>query len=204
MNIAKWFFAEWYDILNLLVEDKIIPYRKETATLCYGKVLEIGGGTGANLPYFNKDCQITILEPDKFMRRKLNKKALRQSLNIKVIDDFGENISLKDNSVDSVLCTLVLCMVNDVDKVISEIYRVLKPEGKFYFYEHVIASSGKGIVLQTALNPIWKWVTTGCNLKNNTINHINNHPFKNVEYRQFGMYVRIPISIPNIVGVAIK
>ena len=54
MNLSKWFFANWYDVLNSIVEPYVIPYRNQTTSKCEGHVVEIGGGTGANLLFFDK------------------------------------------------------------------------------------------------------------------------------------------------------
>ena len=63
MSIRKWLFAAWYELLNAGVEVRVIPYRKETAGRTWGDVLEIGGGTGANIPYFPADTRLTFILP---------------------------------------------------------------------------------------------------------------------------------------------
>ena len=64
MTLSKRLFAAWYDLLNSGVEGRVVPYRKRTAGCTWGDVLEIGGGTGANLPYYPDDARITFIEPD--------------------------------------------------------------------------------------------------------------------------------------------
>ena len=105
---------------------------------------------------------------------------------------------------DTVVVTLVLCMVDDAESVISEITRVLKPGGRFYFYEHVSSRSYIGSKFQDLLNPLWKFITTGCNLNRDTERIINKAGFAKVDSRKFTIRFGTPVSLPNLVGVAIK
>ena len=118
MSISKWCFAQWYDVLNSIVEPKVIPYRHLTAGKSHGKTLEVGGGTGANLPYFETTSSLTIVEPDVHMTNKLSKRVNNFNKDISIVNSFGEKLPFDDNIFDSVVTTLVLCMVNDVEKVI--------------------------------------------------------------------------------------
>ena len=89
MSISKWFFAQWYDVLNSIVEPKVIPYRQMTAGKSRGKTLEVGGGTGANLPYFEKSSSLTIVEPDVHMTNKLSKRVDNFTKDITIVKSFG-------------------------------------------------------------------------------------------------------------------
>ena len=204
MSISKWFFAEWYDLLNSVVESKVIPYRQLTAGKSQGDTLEIGSGTGANLPYFVSAKSLTMLDPDIHMMKKLIARVNSSGKDVQIVKSFGENLPFEDNCFDSVVTTLVLCMVEDVEKVISEIYRVLKPGGKFFFYEHIVAESLRGRMLQHLLDPMWKLATTGCHLKRDILGIIEGTPYTEVEHQTFNLNVGIPITIPNIVGSASK
>jgi ubiquinone/menaquinone biosynthesis C-methylase UbiE len=190
--------------LNSVVEHKVIPYRIATASKCKGDVLEIGAGTGANIDFIAKVDSFSAVEPDVYMRRKLLKTSFETNLDVNIFDYKGENLKFPDNSFDSVFTTLVLCMVTDVEKVVSEAYRVLKPGGKFYFYEHVVSDKYFGHFFQKILNPIWKWGTTGCHLDRDIKSMIETVPFKEVNIEEFTLQFPIRISIPNIVGYAIK
>lgn len=204
MSISKWFFAQWYDALNSIVEPKVIPYRLLTAGKSHGKTLEVGGGTGANLPYFEKSSSLTIVEPDDHMTNKLSKRVNNFTKDITIVESFGEKLPFDDSVFDSVVTTLVLCMVDDVEKVISEIYRVLKPGGNFFFYEHTVARSFSGKLLQQLMEPIWIITTTGCHLKRDILRAVKSAPFTKLEYDTFNLNVGIPITIPNIVGSVTK
>lgn len=94
-------------------------------------------------------------------------------------------------------------MVKDLDLVVSEIRRTLRPGGQFLFYEHVVSQNKRVGRLQSFANPIWKFATTGCNLDRDIVGAIRDADFERVELRRFSFSVgRFPITIPNIVGVA--
>lgn len=95
-------------------------------------------------------------------------------------------------------------MVEDLDLVVSEIRRTLKPGGVFLYYEHVISESRPARRVQAALNPLWRLATTGCNLNRDTLAAIRRAGFRDIRSRAFRLSVGIPvITIPNIVGTAI-
>ena len=202
MSISKWLFAVWYDLLNAGVEGRVIPYRKETAGRTWGDVLEIGGGTGANIPYFPADTSLTFIEPDKYMVNKLMRTASKLGRDVTIVQEAGETLPFPDESFDCVITTLVLCMVSDHDSVIREARRVLQPGGAFFFYEHVVSPRRAGHWWQNKLNPTWKFLTTGCNLNRDLTASIQDAGFREVELRSFDLSVGLPVTIPNIVGVA--
>ncbi len=112
-----------------------------------GDVLELGCGTGANLEFYPEVVKKLVLaEPSIHMRKKLKMKISKSNThaNIEVLSDKAEHLSFSDESFDVVVCTLVLCTVKHLNKTLSEIYRVLKPEGKRLFIEHVAAVNNPG------------------------------------------------------------
>ena len=202
MAISKWLFATWYDLLNSGVEGRVVPYRKLTAGNAWGDVLEIGGGTGANLPYYPESANITFIEPDTHMVRKLRRNIVRHKRSAAIVQQGGESLPFADASFDTVVTTLVLCMVSDADAVVREARRVLRPGGAFLFYEHVVSPRRRGRWWQHRLNPAWKCLTTGCNLDRDLTASIQNAGFTSVELEAFDLSVRLPVTIPNIVGIA--
>ena len=203
MAISKWLFATWYDLLNSGVEGRVVPYRKLTAGNAWGDVLEIGGGTGANLPYYPESANITFIEPDTHMVRKLRRNIVRHKRSAAIVQQGGESLPFTDASFDTVVTTLVLCMVSDADAVVREARRVLRPGGAFLFYEHVVSPRRRGRWWQHRLNPAWKCLTTGCNLDRDLTASIQNAGFTSVELEAFDLSLRLPVTIPNIVGIAI-
>ena len=202
MSLSQRLFATFYDVLNSSVEGRLVEYRRETAGRAGGDVLEIGGGTGANLPFYGEDARLTFLEPNPHMSRRLTKRAAKLGLEITVVGEKGEKIPFPDASFDSVVTTLVLCTVDDLSRVVSEARRVLRPGGAFYFYEHVASERSFRRRWEDVLNPAWRFVTTGCNLNRDISGAIRDAGFRRVEQREFDLSVGLPLTIPNIVGVA--
>ena len=201
-GLGKRLFAVWYDRLNAAVEGRVIPFRRLTAGVSQGRVLEIGGGTGANLAHYPPSARITVPEPNPHMVRRLKRSAERLGRPITVVPGVGESIPFSDGSFDTVVTTLVLCMVVDMPRVVAEARRVLRPGGRFLFYEHVASLDDRTRGWQTRLNPVWRFFTTGCNLDRDIAGEIQRAGFASVELRRFSLSVGVPIKIPNIVGVA--
>ena len=201
MTLSQKLFADSYDLLNKLVEWRISTYRNSTAGQASGRVLEIGFGTGSNLKYYPDSVEI---EPNPYMLDRIRRRASTLNKVITVFRGYGENMPFKDEVFDTVVVTLVLCMVSDVERVVSEITRVLKPGGRFYFYEHVSSKSYVGRRFQSLLNPFWSFITTGCNLTRDIEKIIKEAEFAQVKSRKFTIRFGTPISLPNIVGVATK
>ena len=121
MSISQRLFAASYDLLNSVVEGRLSAYRTRTAGRARGEVLEIGGGTGANLPFYPPEARLTFVEPNPHMVRRLRRKARGLGRDIRVVSDVGERLSFPDGSFDSVVTSLVLCMVEDVEQVAAAV-----------------------------------------------------------------------------------
>ena len=145
-------FAAVYDPLMARAEKAGL--RDERAALIQqarGCVLEIGAGTGANLPHYNGEVEsLTLTEPEAPMLRRLERKAT----DALVLRAPAEDLPFDDDSVDTVVSTLVLCAVDDQPRALREIRRVLRPGGRFLFLEHVRSSEPKLARKQDRLNGI--------------------------------------------------
>ncbi len=202
MGLSAWMFAAFYDFLNSVVEERVKPYRLETAGKAWGDVIEIGAGTGANLAYYNRNVRLTISEPNPHMVSRLSKHAKALGVSPQIVSDPGEDLPFDDDSFDCVVTTLVLCMVEDHESVIKEVKRIIRPGGHFLFYEHVISQNAGMRRFQRCLNPAWRFCTTGCNLDRDIGLAVLNGGFKKVEMKSFDLSVGLPLTIPNIVGIA--
>ena len=107
-NPAKRLFAAWYDLLNRGVETRVSPYRRLTAGLSVGRTLEIGGGTGANLPYYPPGSDLYAIEPNPHMARRFADGAERRRRRATIIPAVGEALPFADASFDSAVVTLTL------------------------------------------------------------------------------------------------
>lgn len=172
-----------------------------------GEVFELGCGTGANLPFYSaKVKHLVLAEPDKHMRQMLSEKLPKYpNLRTSILDYNGEIIPFPDNSVDVVVSTLVLCTVRDPKQILSEIYRILKPQGKLVFIEHVAAENNADrLKWQRRLEPFWKIIACGCHLTRNTEKYIIQAGFQIQEITRQSMRGVPAIVRPSIRGYAVK
>jgi ubiquinone/menaquinone biosynthesis C-methylase UbiE len=154
-------------LINCACGSSPIRYlRKQIAPRCYGKVLEVGMGSGLNLPYYNQEKVEFIwgLEPSHGMRKKASKNIKNSNIEVKWLDLPSEEIPLNSNSVDSILLTFCLCTIKDTQTALAEMHRVLKPNGKLFFAEHGISNEHNIAAWQNRITPSWKKVSGGCHL----------------------------------------
>jgi ubiquinone/menaquinone biosynthesis C-methylase UbiE len=131
-----------------------------------GTVLEIGFGSGLNLPFYNQDKvhHLWALEPSKKLLQLAKRNIKNTSFSIDILNCFAEDIPLPDDSVDNVLITYTMCTILEPIKASIEIRRVLKKNGNLLFCEHGIAINDKDAKLQKMINPYWKKIAGGCQL----------------------------------------
>ena len=144
---------------NQRQREKVIP-------LAFGNVLEIGIGSGLNLPFYDheKVNQLTAIDPSEEIWNKNRVDTQRLPYNFEFIKAFAENIPADNNIFDSVVITYTLCSIPDTVKALAEIKRVLKPTGKLIFCEHGKAPDKAIEKWQNFVNPLWKSIGGGCNL----------------------------------------
>lgn len=132
----------------------------------YGRVLEVGFGSGLNLPFYQYENVelLFALEPSDGMRRKSRPLLEQYPLEYQWLGLEAEKIPLEDNSVDSVLLTYTLCTIPDWRNALQQIRRVLKPDGILLFSEHGLAPDRAVRKWQHRLNPAWKIAAGGCHL----------------------------------------
>lgn len=166
-------------------------------------MLEIGADTGANLDYYPTDIELVVLEPSPYMQRYFRQKIEDTGPSAEIHTGVAEQILFDDQSFDSVISTLVLCSVNDLRQSLSEISRVLKPGGTFYFIEHIAASDDNWLrTLQNWITPLWKRVTDGCHPNRETDELIRHSGFTDIKMEQ--TRVKLPVVSPHIIGSAVK
>ncbi|HSQ47116.1 MAG TPA: class I SAM-dependent methyltransferase [Lutibacter sp.] len=153
--------------------EKIIP-------LACGNVLEIGIGSGLNLPFYDKRkvTHLTAIDPSAAIWKKNSFDINTLGFKFDFIEAFSENIPAANNSFDTVVITYALCTIQDTDKAFDEIKRVLKKDGKLLFCEHGKAPDKKIVRWQNMLNPFWKKIGGGCNLNRDIPFMIERNGFK--------------------------
>ena len=154
-------------LINLACSNKQTRrQRQKVVPLAEGDVLEIGFGSGLNLPYYDpaKVSRIFGLEPSPGMRRKAASALEASPHKVDWIDLPGEAIPLPDDSVDTVLVTYSLCTIPDARTALQGMRRVLKPGGRMIFCEHGRAPDSDVLRWQNRLNPAWRALAGGCNM----------------------------------------
>ncbi len=153
--------------------------RKKVVPLARGRILEIGMGSGLNLPFYNPSQveHLYGLEPSKALRKIAQKNAAGLSFPVGFIDLPGEEIPLETHSMDTVLVTYTLCTIPDIHQALSQMRRVLKPGGRLIFCEHGLAPDPGIRRWQDRLNPVWNRVSGGCSLNRHISDLITHNGF---------------------------
>lgn len=194
-------FAAAYDaVMSGMERREFAQYRTMVVTPARDRVLEIGAGTGANLPYYAPGTTPTLTEPSPYMLKRLREKAAGLGLDAAILQQSAEHLDFPDGSFDTVVVTLALCTVADLPRGLGEIRRVLVPGGELRFMEHVRANTRFWALFQDAVAPIWKQVGAGCNPNRNTLASIQSAGFELVKVVAFraGPYPTRPF----VAGVA--
>lgn len=139
MGIRSKVFALTYDRQMARTEEKgLREMRQRLIVQAAGRVLEIGGGTGANLPFYGPDVDsLTVTEPEPAMLRRLSRHARDRTPHATVLRAPAEDLPFEDDSFDVAVSTLVLCGVSDQPRALRQLARVLRPGGRLLFLEHV-------------------------------------------------------------------
>lgn len=154
-------------VLNCACGSKPVRYQREKIVPhAEGVVLEIGIGSGLNLPYYRGDkvTRIIGLDPSPELNAMAEKTAAELGLSVEFILASAESIDLPDDHVDTVLVTYTLCTIPDAVRAAKEMRRVLKPEGKILFCEHGLAPDESVAKWQGRIDPLWGRIAGGCHL----------------------------------------
>lgn len=168
-------------VLNCACASKPINYQRDKIVpLAEGVVLDIGIGSGLNIPFYNKTKikQLYGLDPSKELLDIAKSVAKKENLEIEFLECGAESIPLPSKSIDTVLITYTMCTIPDVALSNSEIIRVLKDDGKLLFCEHGLAPDKNIAKWQKRINPLWSKIAGGCNLNRDIPNLISSSGFK--------------------------
>ena len=184
--------------LNCACGSKPVSYqRKKVVPLAEGKVLEIGIGSGLNLPFYDKAKidEIWGLDPSEELSEMAKQVADEESMEVKFISSGAEDIPLPDNYFDCVLVTYTMCTIPEVQRANQEIRRVLKEDGKMIFCEHGEAPDQNIRKWQNRINPLWGKLAGGCNINRKIPSLIQESGFDIIEMEE--MYLP---NTPKIAG----
>lgn len=188
-------FAATYDLMLASMERNWLGRRRhELLAGLSGRVLDIGAGTGANLPHYRAATEVVLAEPDGAMRAKLTGKLHQAAVPVRTSDAPAENLPFPDDSFDVVVSTLVLCTVEYPDRALAEVRRVLAPGGRLVLLEHVRGGDRLGR-WQDRLTPLWRHLAAGCHLNRDTRAAVERAGFTITEFEAVREMPRwVPIS----------
>ena len=160
--------------------------RKKVVPLAEGKVLEVGIGSGLNLPFYDKSKidELWGLDPSEELSEMARKVADSEQMEVNFISSGAEEISLPDSHFDSVLVTYTMCTIPEVIRANGEIRRVLKNGGKMIFCEHGEAPDENIRKWQKRINPIWGKFAGGCNINRKIPSLIEDSGFDIIELEE--------------------
>jgi SAM-dependent methyltransferase len=200
MRVRSWLYALTYDPLMSAIERAgLAAARAELLATASGRVLEIGAGTGLNIPHYPAPVtDVIATEPDAAMSRRLERAAARASLPVTALRAPAEDIPYDDATFDTVVSTLVLCSVDDQPRSVRELWRVLKPGGSFLFLEHVCSDDARVARRQDRLNWLNR-LTSSCDCNRPTLRTLERAGFafshiERGELPRASSYVRPMIS----------
>ena len=161
----------------------IAEQRQQVVPGASGTVLEIGMGTGLNLPYYDELIvdKVIGLDPSVASFRKALERSATCRFPVEYLGLRGEEIPLPDESMDSIVLTYTLCSIAEPDKALAEMRRVLKPDGKLLFCEHGKSASERVYRWQRRVTPLWKRLVGGCHLDRDIPGLIGTSGFRVVE-----------------------
>lgn len=148
-----------------MANEDLLEYRRRVVRAAQGRVLEIGIGSGHNLPFYGPSVtEILGIEPSQALIDKARQRARATHRTVSFLQGSAEAIPLDAGSVNSVVTTWTLCSIPDVGAALAEMRRVLKPGGELLFVEHGKAPDPWVARWQDWLTPAWKPLAGGCHL----------------------------------------
>ncbi len=196
-------FAATYDRMSRAAEQGWLgELRGQLLAPLRGAVLEIGAGTGLNLPHYRAAAAVVVTEPDAAMRRRLAARLATATVPVQMVDAAAEDLPFRDATFEAVVCTLVLCTVVDPDRALAEIKRVLRPQGQLVVVEHV-RGGARLARWQDRLAPLWIYIGAGCHPNRDTRAAVERAGF---DWRRVRSYQHQPNWMPTspvLEGVAV-
>lgn len=144
---------------------RLVPYRTRVVSGAAGRVLEIGIGSGLNLPFYGTAVREVIsIEPSPRLLKLARDAGRRSARTLKLVEGSAESIPIENESIDNIVTTWSMCSIPNVGRALAEMRRVLRPEGRLLFVEHGRAPEERVQWWQDRLTPIWTHLSGGCHL----------------------------------------
>ncbi|MFW3168593.1 class I SAM-dependent methyltransferase [Geodermatophilus sp. CPCC 206100] len=202
-------FARFYTHLATAMERVgADDLRRELLDGAAGRVLEVGAGAGTNFAHLPPSVdEVVAVEPEPYLRAQASRAAEGVAVPVTVVDGAADRLPAQDASVDTVVCSLVLCTVPDPAAALAEVHRVLRPGGRLLLWEHVRADGGPLARVQEALDrTVWPTIGGGCHTARDTVATVEAAGFPVERLRRFRWpQTRVPApTSPMVLGTAVR
>jgi SAM-dependent methyltransferase len=203
MGMGGRFFAATYDrFMSSTEKAGLADHRAKLLAAASGDVLEIGGGTGTNLAYYGPSvASLNLVEPAPAMVKRLDRKARAIAPTARVLRAPAEDLPYDDASFDTVVSTLVLCSVADQPRAVAELRRVLRPDGRLLFLEHVRSEDPKVARMQDRMNVLNR-VVVHCDCNRPTVDTLRSGGFTITAIEHSALPKSPPFARPMVIGTA--
>ncbi|MBD0290243.1 MAG: class I SAM-dependent methyltransferase [Thermoleophilia bacterium] len=193
-----------YDACARLADRKgLAELRRRAVAGLGGRVLEVGAGTGLNLPHYRRAERVVAVEPDRGMATRLRRRAARAPVPVQLVEARAEELPFPDGTFDHVVLTLVLCSVADPARALEEARRVLRPGGSVTFVEHVRGQGRLGR-WQDRLTPLHRRLAGNCHLNRATAAAVASAGFRVDWIEQIAVPGGHPLVRPGVHGRATR
>jgi len=197
------FNAAFFQLMGPYLEWNLRRHKRITFGQLPREVVELGSGVGANLRYLPDGATLVAVEPNLHMHRRLQSAADRRGVHLELHDRVAEDTGLADQSVDTVISSLVLCSVADPARVLAEVRRILRPGGSYHFVEHVAARAGTPTrAVQRMLRRPWAWTFEGCSCERDLETAVRAAGFSSVAIDRYRLHTPFVPFNTHIAGTA--
>lgn len=160
-------------------QEALLPFRRRVVSAAEGRVLEVGIGSGLNLPLYGPAVRTVIgLDPSEELLRMARERAAAAPVPVELLEASAEAVPLDAASIDTVVTTWTLCTIPDANRALGELRRVLKPGGALLFVEHGRAPEPGVALWQERLDPLWRRIAGGCHLNRKIDDLISSSGFR--------------------------
>jgi ubiquinone/menaquinone biosynthesis C-methylase UbiE len=160
-------------------QEALLPFRRRVVSAAEGRVLEVGIGSGLNLPLYGPAVRTVIgLDPSEELLRMARERAAATPIPVELLEASAEAVPLDAASIDTVVTTWTLCTIPDANRALGELRRVLKPGGALLFVEHGRAPEPGVALWQERLDPLWRRIAGGCHLNRKIDDLISSSGFR--------------------------
>lgn len=202
-NLGRRSFAVWYPaLMGRIDRNGQATLRRDQLAAARGRVLEIGAGSGLSVPHYPRGIdELVLVEPNRAFHRSLRIAAERLPFPTSVVDVDAHGLPFPESSFDTVTASLVFCSVDDPERMLAEIHRVLRPGGRFLFHEHVRGGRVRG-TLQDLCTPLQRRLADGCRPNRDFEASLAASALQVVSMTHRRMPTLIPTLVPLVVGTA--